>query len=222
MVAFNRFLGPAETRAGGAAALEGMLPRPATAAELIAVTDDRYLSQMSLRIFSAGLRHDMVQKKWPAFESAFHGFDPRRVAAMSEAEIDRCLSDPSLIRHGGKLLAVVANARAVNAVSSDHGSFGRWIAEWPERDIVGLWERLVKDFKQLGGNSGPYFLRTVGKDTFIVTEDVTKALVSAGIVTRKPTGKKDLRTVQDAFNGWMEETGRPLCQLSRILALSVG
>lgn len=222
MAAFDGFLDRTRIRAGGETALEAKLPRPSTAEELAAIPDDRYLSRMSLRIFSAGLRHDMVEKKWPAFEAAFHGFDPRRVAAMSEAEVDRCLADPGLIRHGGKLLAVVENARSVNAVAASHGSFGQWLAEWPERDIVGLWERLKSGFKQLGGNSGPYFLRSVGKDTFILTDDVTRALISAGIVTRRPTAKRDLRVVQDAFNEWMDESGRPLCQISRILALSAG
>ena len=44
---------------------------------------------MSLRIFRAGLRHSVVDDKWPAFEEAFHGFEPRRVRAMSDEEVER-------------------------------------------------------------------------------------------------------------------------------------
>ena len=62
----------------------------------------------------------------------------------------------------------------------------------------------------------------VGKDTFLLTNDVVRALIVLGVVQKKPTAKKDLSAVQAAFNEWVEETGRELCQLSRILALSLG
>ncbi len=86
------------------------LPIPLGAAELQAVGDDRYLSQMSFRIFSAGLRHDMVRAKWPAFEDAFYDFDPARVGFMNEEDLDRLLSDSRLIRHGGKIKATLHRA----------------------------------------------------------------------------------------------------------------
>ena len=80
---FAPILETARTRLG-ASALEARLTQPRSAAELKAVPDDRYLSQMELRIFRAGLKHSLVDAKWPAFEEAFHGFEPRRVRAMSD------------------------------------------------------------------------------------------------------------------------------------------
>lgn len=74
----------------------------------------------------------------------------------------------------------------------------------------------------MGGNSGPYFLRMVGKDTFVLTGDVVQGLIDNGVVGKKPTTKADRAKVQTAFNAWADETVRPLCQLSRILAFSVG
>src|ERR1700745_1343907 len=76
----------------GAAALEARVPQRRSAAELKAVPDDRYLSQMSLRIFRAGLKHSLVDAKWPAFEEAFHNFDPRRVRAMSDDALEALLA----------------------------------------------------------------------------------------------------------------------------------
>src|SRR5439155_1369250 len=52
--------------------------------------------------------------------------------------------------------------------------------------------------------------------------DVVKALRRAKVVKRDATSKRDLRAVQEALNVWREQSGRPLCQLSRILACSVG
>lgn len=222
MKKFQPTLAKAIKRAGSEAELEKLLTKPATARQLKAVKDDRYLSTMSQRVFSAGLKHSMVEAKWPAFEEAFHAFEPRRVANMSEDELEALMQDRRLIRHWPKISSVPANANAMLSIAEEAGSFGAWIANWPTSDIVGLWTELTKRFKQLGGMSGPYFLRWVGKDTFMITPDVAKSLIAAGVVEKKPTGKRDLALVQEAFNGWADETGRPLCQLSRILALSMG
>ena len=91
----------------------------------------------------------------------------------------------------------------------------------PATGIVELWEALAKRFSQMGGNSGPTFLRMVGKDTFILTPSVTAALKHWGAVDAPPKNRKDRAAVQSAFNAWAAETGRPLCQLSLILAASI-
>jgi 3-methyladenine DNA glycosylase Tag len=204
----------------GAPALEARLPQPRPPAELKAVPDDRYLSQMSLRIFRAGLKHSLVDAKWPAFEEAFDGFEPRKVRAMPDEALEALLGDSRLIRHWGKLKAVRDNAAAMLAIGEQHDGFGAWLAEWPGSRIVELWEALAKQFSQMGGNSGPTFLRMVGKDTFILTPSVVAALKRWGAVATPPKNRKDRSTVQSCFNAWAEETGRPLCQLSLILAAS--
>lgn len=221
MTPFAEFRRRAEARHGGAAAVDALLPRPASAAELRARGDDRYLSLMSLRVFSAGLKQSMVKAKWPAFEEALHGFDPRRVAAMPEPELEALMADRRLIRHWPKLSSVPANARAMLAVAGEAGSVGAWLAGWPATDIVGLWADIGKRFKQMGGRSAPFFLRMAGKDTFMLSPDVTRALVEAGAVDRPPSGKRDLARVQAAFDAWMEESGAPLCAISRTLALAM-
>jgi 3-methyladenine DNA glycosylase Tag len=216
---FTPILEAARTRVG-ALALEARLPRPLSAAELEALGDDRYLSQMSLRIFRAGLKHSLVDAKWPTFEEVFFGFEPRRVRAIPDEALEALLADRRLIRHWGKLKSVRDNAAEIIATGDEHGSFGAWLARWPVSNIVGLWEALAKRFSQMGGNSGPSFLRMVGKDTFILTYSVTAALQRWGAVAATPKNRRDRETVQACFNAWAAETGRPLCQLSLILASS--
>jgi 3-methyladenine DNA glycosylase Tag len=179
------------------------------------------LSQMELRIFRAGLKHSLVDAKWPAFEEVFDRFEPRRVRAMSDEALEALLGDRRLIRHWGKLKSVRDNAAAMIEVAAEHGSFGAWLADWPGTKIVELWETLAKRFSQMGGNSGPTFLRMVGKDTFVLTHSVTAALKRWGAVDAPPKNRKDRAVVQSHFNTWAAETGRPLCQLSLILAASV-
>jgi 3-methyladenine DNA glycosylase Tag len=106
-------------------------------------------------------------------------------------------------------------------IAQEKGSFGAFIADWPVTDIVGLWKYLSKHGHQLGGLSAPRFLRMVGKDTFVPSDDVVAALNAQKIVDKAPTSLRDLAIVQGAFNQWHAESGRPMCQLSMMLAYTV-
>jgi 3-methyladenine DNA glycosylase Tag len=220
MIAFARIRKAAEKRLG-AAALAARLPKVKSPAQLKKVSDDRYLSLMSLRVFRAGLKHEMVDAKWPAFEKVFRGFEPRRVRAMSDEDVEKLMGDARLIRHLGKLKSVHANAAALCDLGDQQGSFGAWLAAWPGAEIVKLWDELARRFAQLGGNSAPYFLRMAGKDTFILTPSVVTALNRWEAFAGEPKGKAARAAVQAAFNGWTEETGLPLAHLSMTLAVSV-
>jgi 3-methyladenine DNA glycosylase Tag len=221
MIAFEPIEAAAIARLGGEAALAARLATPRTADELRAMPDDRYLSQMSLRIFRAGLKHSLVDARWPAFEEVFAGFAPRTVQAMPDEAIEALMRDERLIRHFGKLKAVHSNAAAMVRLAEEHGSMGVWLADWPATDLVGLWRELGRRFTQLGGNSGPYFLRMVGKDTFLLSDWVAKALGHWGVADGVIKTRAGQAAVQAQFNAWAAATGRPLCQLSQILASSI-
>jgi 3-methyladenine DNA glycosylase Tag len=208
-------------RFGSLEALEARLPQPGSDEALRQLSDDRYLSLISLRIFRAGLKHSLVDAKWPAFEQAFFGFDPEKVVLMGGERLESLMQDARLIRHLGKLKSVPRNAQFVLDVAREKGSFGALIADWPVTDIVGLWQYLAKHGSQLGGLSAPRFLRMVGKDTFIPSDDMVAALKAQGIIDKLPTSQRDRAAVQAAFNQWHEQSGRPLCQLSVMLAHTV-
>jgi len=204
----------------GEQGLKARLPEPVNPDALRKTTDDRFLSQMSLRVFSTGLNHEMVRGKWPAFEEVFHGFDPGRVGFMNEEDLDRLLADSRIIRHGGKIKATFHNGAAMQDISSEFGGFGTYLADWPCDNIVGLWEDLGKRFKHVGGNSAPYFLRMVGKDTFTMSNDVLRGLNHWCGLEDAGKNKTNRKLMQAQFNDWAEQSGRPLCELSMILALS--
>lgn len=220
MPSFAAIRKAAEQRVGKPA-LARRLPKVKSAAALRRVGDDRYLSLMSLRIFRAGLRHDMVDAKWPAFEKVFRGFEPRRVRAMSDEQVEALIGDRRLIRHLGKLKSVHANAAAMVDLAAEHGGCGAYLADWPGDRVLSLWEDLGKRFHQMGGNSAAYFLRIAGKDTFILAPAVTKALNHWRLFKGEPKGKRDRAAVEAIFNGWATETGLPLAHLSMMLAASL-
>jgi len=220
MADFQRLYEYAVNRFGSSQALEARLPQPLSNAALRAVSDDRYLSLLTQRIFRAGLKHSLVDAKWPAFEEAFFRFVPEKVVLMGAEHLERLMADRRLIRHLGKLASVPRNAQMLLDIAATHGSFAAWLADWPGTDIVGLWRYLARHGQQLGGLSAPRFLRMAGKDTFILSPDVLAALKGLGVIERPPTSQAALATVQAQFNQWQAETGRPLAQLSMLLALS--
>jgi 3-methyladenine DNA glycosylase Tag len=220
MIEFEAIRKAAIERAGGEAALQARLPVVKPAAELRRMADDRYFSQMSLRIFQAGQKHSLVAAKWPAFEEVFFGFDPRRVRAMPDEDLEALLADERIIRHWGKLKATHANAGAMCEVIEAHGSFGAYVADWEPGNIVALWDDIAKRFKQMGGASTPYFLRMVGKDSFTMSPYVARGLVACGALDAEPKGKKGRLAAQAVFNAWAEATGRSLSELSMTLAVA--
>lgn len=203
--------------------LEALLgPRARTHAELCDVPDDRILSAMTWRIFCAGLKRSVVDGKWPAFEKAFFGFDPEKVSLMSDEHLEKLMQNRDLIRHLGKIKATRINALMIDEASRKAGGFGRFLADWPVEDTVGLWQFFKKEGSQLGGNSAAYSLRIVGRDTPVLTDDVVTALKAQGVIDKRPTAQRDLKLVQQAFNRWQQESGLDQCQISRLLAHSIG
>ena len=203
---------------GSVQAVENSLPKAKTAKQLRAVPDHVYLSEMARRIFRAGLKHEMVDKKWPAFEVAFHGFDPFTCAMLSDEQIERLMDDRRLIRHAGKIKAVRENAKLIQQIARENGSFGNFLANWPEDEVVELWFYLKKHGKQLGGNSGPYFLRMIGRDTFLLTTDVVSVVKNEIGIDKTPTAKSELLKIQELFKHWKVESGRSFCEISRIVS----
>ena len=181
-----------------------------------------YLEVMSKSVFQSGMSWKVVASKWPGTHQAFRGFDPQAIADFTEGDLDELTRDTRIIRNGQKILAIRDNAAFLVDLARETGTAAAFFADWPNADFVGLLELMKKRGSRLGGFTGQMFLRTMGKDSFILNEDVTEALIAAGVIRRKPTSKGDLAAVQEAFNQWSEQSGRPLAHISRTLACSVG
>ncbi|MDH3641761.1 MAG: DNA-3-methyladenine glycosylase I [Gammaproteobacteria bacterium] len=221
MDSFDSIFQQAAQRKGGSAELEGMLPAASGAEALRAMTDDRYLAEMTRCVFRSGFVWKIIENKWPGFEAAFHGFDVATCAMLSDEELERLTENEAIVRNAKKIRSVPGNAAFILDVRETHGSFGSYLADWPVAEIVALWDDMKKRGNRLGGQTGRFFLRFVGKDTPMFSTDVVKALIAQGVVDKEPTSKKALQQAQNAFNVWREESGRDLCQISRVLALSL-
>lgn len=89
--------------------------------------DDRLLfEKLSLEGFQSGLSWITILRKRPAFREVFFDFEPNRVAAFTEVDVRRLLSDARIVRHRGKIEAVINNARAYAELVAREGSLARF------------------------------------------------------------------------------------------------
>jgi 3-methyladenine DNA glycosylase Tag len=222
MQKFKEIHARAIDRKGGEAALRELLPTGIKSAEeLIAIPDDRYLSSMTKAIFKAGFVWKVIDNKWLGFEEAFWGFDIGRCSFMSPDDEDALCRDTRIIRNRQKILTVPHNAVMITELAREHGSFSRFIASWPDDDFAGLLDALGKKGSRLGGMTTQYFLRFMGKDSFVLSRDGVYALIAAGVIDRPAIGKTARHKIQQAYNNWRQQSGFGLAEISRILALSV-
>ncbi len=92
------------------------------------VTDDvRLFEKLSLEGFQAGLSWLTILRKRENFRAAFAGFDPRTVARFGARDITRLLGDAGIVRHRGKITAVIDNARRYEALCEEFGSLAAFI-----------------------------------------------------------------------------------------------
>lgn len=212
---------------GGPKSVKALMPKVKTHKQLKGISDAEYLSLIGLRIFRAGLKHSLVDAKWPTFEKVFHGFNPAYVASLSDEALEEHMRQPGLIAHWGKMKALRHNAAWLLELDrenhADGFGFAEYLTSWPDDDVVGLWLNMKKKGAQLGGRSASAVLRMAGKDTFNLSEDVMVQLRAMGISDKPvaPSAKRDLIKIQDAFNKWREEgEGVPLSHISRMLSFT--
>lgn len=217
---FDELFAIAADRKGGADALEALLPTPLPTSEIVSIPEDRWLAQFTKGIFQAGFNWKVIENKWPGFEGAFHGFDVNRCAFLNDEEFDALLGNKAVVRNGMKLRTVIDNAIFIQELRAE-GGIAKIIGEWPATDFIGLLEFLKKRASRLGGATAQYSLRFIGVDSFILSQDVTARLIAEGVIDKPATSKSAQRAVQAAFNTWMEQSGRGLTQISRVLAMSV-
>lgn len=87
------------------------------------VDDDRRLfEKLCLEGFQSGLSWRTILAKRENFRAAFHGFDFDRIAGFTDADVERLLNDPGIVRHRGKITAVVENAKRARELVKREGS----------------------------------------------------------------------------------------------------
>jgi len=221
MKKFSKLYELAAIRKGGEDAVEALISTPKSKAALTRIPDDRWLSAIAKSVFRAGFNWKVVDNKWPDIEAAYNGFDPVSIAFQSDDDLDVLVKDARVIRQWRKLKAIRANAQYVVDLAEEHGTAASYFANFPSREYIDLLADMKKRGSHLGGTSAQYFLREIGRDSFILSRDVTAALKREKVFDGTATSKSSLRRIQDTFNEWVDDGGKSLTRVSRVLAFTV-
>jgi hypothetical protein len=120
-----------------------------------------YLEVLTKAVFQAGISWQVVEAKWAGFREAFAGFDPEKVAALDEDDVERLAADTRIIRNRRKIQATVQNAQAMLELDRSHGGFGLYLHSQPDFDAAVA--DLRREFRFLGDTGAYYFLYVVGE-----------------------------------------------------------
>ena len=94
----------------------------------VPVHDDRAMFEhLMMEAMQCGLSWSLMIKKREIFRACFDGFDYDRIAAYTEADVDRILNAEGMIRSRRKIEAVINNARCFQRIRREHGSFCDWL-----------------------------------------------------------------------------------------------
>jgi 3-methyladenine DNA glycosylase Tag len=219
---FSSIYQRAADRKGGTAALEALSGKPLSPAQLKSYSNADWLSAFSKKVFQSGFVWRVVEQKWPGFREVFFDFAPEKILLLSDEMLAAKATDPRIIRNAGKVLSIQANAQMIYELELEYGPFSVLIADWPGERIIELWALLKKRGARLGGNTGAYSLRAMGKDTFLLSQDVEAYLRAYQVIDGGLTSQSSLKKIQAQFNDWQQQSGRPLQQISQIVSMSVG
>ena len=90
-------------------------------------TDQKLFELLVLEGAQAGLSWDTILKKRAGYKKAFHNFNIKKVAAMTDKELEALRGDERIIRNRLKIYAARANARAVLTIQKEFGSFANYL-----------------------------------------------------------------------------------------------
>jgi len=222
MEKFSDIYKRAVERKGSEKMLKLLLAKPLSTKQLVTLSDDDWLEEFTRKVFQSGFYWSVINSKWAGFREVFWDFSVEKLLMMPPDMLEQKASDERIVRNYKKVKTITENAYMIHEVTAQHGSFSQFIANWPSEDIIGLWAYLKKHGARLGGNTGPYALRALVKDTFLLSRDVESYLRAHKIIDGGLQTKKSLIAAQAFFNELHQQSGLSMQELSLIVAYGVG
>jgi DNA-3-methyladenine glycosylase I len=167
--------------------------------------DKKQFEFLMMEVMQCGLNWNMMIEKREIFQDCFAGFDYDKVAAFDEADIERILATPGMIRSRRKVEAIIHNARIFQQIISEYGTFDKYI--WKHsggRTILymghekgrqpvknGLSEKLSRDLKKRGFKYlGPVVMYSHLQACGIINDHTEQCFRYKYIVENYPTVRK--------------------------------
>ena len=153
--------------------------------------DDELFGRLIMEINRAGLSWETILKKESSFREAYNGFSIEKIAAYTEVDRERLLSDPGIIRNKLKVNAAIENAKTILELKKEFGSFEKWL-EMQHPKTLEEWVKLFKKtFKFTGGEIVNEFLMSIG---YLEGAHTPSCAVYKKVIKEKPMWMKATKT----------------------------
>jgi DNA-3-methyladenine glycosylase I len=172
----------------------------------VPVHDDRKQFEfLMLEVMQCGLNWNMMIEKREIFRECFAGFDYDAVAAFGEADIERILTTPGMIKSRRKVEAVIHNAGLFQQMIAEYGSFDQYLWKYSGGKTIlymghqnghhpvknGLSERISRDLKKRGFKYlGPVVLYSHLQACGVINDHTKECFRYQSIIENYPTVRK--------------------------------
>ena len=145
--------------------------------------DNELFCRLVLEINQAGLSWETILKKEATFRSAYHNFDIDIVAAYSDPDKERLLTDQGIIRNRLKVNAAIENAKKIQQLQKEFGSFQKWLAHHHPKSKEEWVKVFKRTFKFTGGEIVNEFLMSIG---YLPGAHTTDCAIYAAVLDAQP------------------------------------
>ena len=145
--------------------------------------DNELFGRLIMEINQAGLSWETILKKEVSFRKAYDHFDIDRIAAYTEEDRERLLTDAGIIRNRLKVNAAIENAKTIQELQEEFGSFERWLEHHHPKSREEWVKLFKKTFRFTGGEIVNEFLMSIG---YLPGAHSSDCAVNARIVGLKP------------------------------------
>lgn len=155
--------------------------------------DDQLFARLVLEINQAGLSWETILKKKDNFFKAFDDFNIKKVSRYTDKKIDKLLQDPGIIRNKLKIQATIDNARKIEKIQEEFGSFKSWL----DKHHLLSKEQWVKLFRQnfrfTGGEIVNEFLLSTG---YLPGAHIASCPIYKKVIKQKPMWLRKIKEKQ--------------------------
>jgi 3-methyladenine DNA glycosylase Tag len=137
------------------------MPRQGAPAKIEPTKTADYLEVLTKAVFQSGISWRVIEAKWPGFQEAFFRFDPKKIARLSERDVDELAQDTRIVRNRKKIEATIDNAVEMIAIEKEFGSLRDYLRSHGSFDATVA--DLRKRFRFVGETGAYFFLYVVGE-----------------------------------------------------------
>lgn len=149
--------------------------------------DNELFGRLIMEINQAGLSWETILKKEPAFRKAYDNFNIGKIAAYTEDDRKRLLSDAGIIRNKLKVNAAIENAKSIVILQKEYGSFEKWLEHHHPKTKEEWVKVFKKTFRFTGGEIVNEFLMSIG---YLPGAHVTECDIYDKIMKKNPMWTK--------------------------------